>query len=280
MANVEGPLNAQRKRFGTDISAVFKQNIFPDKEENWTSLGEGQSITLFDIKDFCLGTAEVLSEIDGGYCVNRIARKSAAIHLSEVSSTFNYIFVNAKLDFHVKLRLLKSGQTTKSKRKTFKGSIVNANTRISGVRTLCARLFSTRRADLKVLWQVTLFGLFRSLFIALMKVLSSRYKDIGKGDHTKRHKIREQSYEAKVKPRCDQIESSFDNTAISPEGNGYNKPDGSAEEDFSERRLRLDPEVFVSLTKSYSVSNMPHFSLINCFSLHTENSLLKRDSET
>jgi len=31
MANVEGPLNAQRKRFGTDISAVFKQNIFPDK---------------------------------------------------------------------------------------------------------------------------------------------------------------------------------------------------------------------------------------------------------
>lgn len=31
MVNVEGPLNAQRKRFGTDISAVFKQNIFPDK---------------------------------------------------------------------------------------------------------------------------------------------------------------------------------------------------------------------------------------------------------
>ena len=62
---------------------------------------------VFRSTDFCLETAEVLSEIGGGYCVNRMARKSAAIHLSEVSSTFNYIFVNAKLDFHVKLRLLK-----------------------------------------------------------------------------------------------------------------------------------------------------------------------------
>lgn len=32
MANVEGHMNAQSKRFGTDIYAVCKQNIFPDKE--------------------------------------------------------------------------------------------------------------------------------------------------------------------------------------------------------------------------------------------------------
>lgn len=55
-------------------------------------------------------TAEVLSEVDGGYCVNRMARKSAAIHLSEVTSTFKYIFLNGKLDFQ--------GQTAPAKKVT------------------------------------------------------------------------------------------------------------------------------------------------------------------